>query len=224
MLRKTVTISMLLSFFLMVTAGCGSSADVVSAETPTETVAETVQEDVGVAKTEVETETVTEVTEPDVLPDRLFGDSHIPTFELTSEDLHDGVWDTVVSNTEVGSNVSPQLTWEAVADAACYVIYMVDTSAGDWIHWKTNNVTETSLVQGWASEDEYIGPYPPSGGTHDYEIYVIALKEPVERAKGAFNASNLKLKDNMLALDSSAEGVSGNILAYGHLKGTFTSE
>ena len=36
--------------------------------------------------------------------------------------------------------------------------------------------------------------------------------------------SNLKLKDNMLALDSSAEGVSGNILAYGHLKGTFTSE
>ncbi|MBQ3515839.1 MAG: hypothetical protein IJA29_01315, partial [Lachnospiraceae bacterium] len=76
----------------------------------------------------------------------------------------------------------------------------------------------------WATEDEYIGPYPPSGGTHDYEIYVIALKEPVERAKGAFNASNLKLKDNMLALDSSAEGVSGNILAYGHLKGTFTAE
>lgn len=59
MLRKTVITSMLFSFLLMVTAGCGSSADVVSAETPTETVAETVQEGVGVAKTEVETETIT---------------------------------------------------------------------------------------------------------------------------------------------------------------------
>lgn len=222
MLRKIVTLSVLFSLLILTTVGCGSlGADATPAETFVEAVAEDSQEETAVAETGIIDEAK---IEPEVLPDKIFGDSNIPTFELTSEDLHDGVWDTVVSNTEAGSNVSPQLTWEAVPDAACYVIYMVDTSAGDWIHWKTNNVTEISLVQGWASEDEYIGPYPPSGGTHDYEIYVIALKEPVERAKGAFNASNLKLKDNMLALDSSAEGVSGNILAYGHLKGTFTSE
>ena len=78
MLRKTVTISVLFGLVLLTMVGCGSPA-------------ETVQEGVGIAKTEVETETITEVTGPDVLPDRVFGDSNIPTFELTSEDLHDGV-------------------------------------------------------------------------------------------------------------------------------------
>ena len=65
------------------------------------------------------------------------------TFALSSGDLHDGVWDTVITNTVNGENVSPQLSWEPVDGAECYAIYMVDTSANCWIHWKSGGVTET---------------------------------------------------------------------------------
>lgn len=91
----------------------------------------------------------------------------LPQFDISSDDLHDGVWDTVITNTDYGKNVSPQLSWEPVEGAKSYVIYMVDTSAGNWLHWRAGNITETTLEQGSATECEYIGPYPPSG-THNY--------------------------------------------------------
>lgn len=153
----------------------------------------------------------------------IFSDLNVNTFSISSEDLQNGVWNTIITNTTNGSNVSPQLTWDAVPDAACYVIYMTDTSAGNWIHWKSNNVTETTLPQGWAPAIEYIGPYPP-GGTHTYEIYVIAIKEPIERAQGVHNSDNPRFKECILELDKTADGNSGNILAYGHLSGTYTKE
>ena len=232
MLRKTVTISVLFSLVLLAMVGCGSSAEnAAPVEEPVETVAETVQEVeateeevVAEAEATVEEETTIEAAEPEVLHNEIFRDSDIPTFELTSEDLQDGVWADIISNTMEGSNVSPQLTWEAVPDAACYVIYMVDTSAGDWLHWKKNDVTETTLPQGWEQTSDYLGPCPPSGTTHDYEVYVIAIKEPVERAKGALKSANPSFYANVWALDTPAEGVTGNILAYGHLVGTFTED
>jgi len=229
-IRKTVIFGVIFSLMLFTLVGCGNSAENATLpEEPGEAVAETEQEEVAVEESEavettVEEETTTETAEPEVLHNEFFRDSDIPTFELTSEDLHDGVWDTVISNTVEGSNVSPQLTWEAVPEAACYVIYMVDSSAGDWLHWKKNNVTETTLVQGWEQTSDYLGPCPPPGTTHDYEVYVIAIKEPVERAKGALKSSNPSLYANVWALDTLAEGVTGNILAYGHLVGTFTEE
>ena len=228
-IRKTVIFGMIFCWLLFTMVGCGNSAEnVAPVEETVEAVEETVQEEVAVAETEAETiveeETITEETEPEVLHNEIFRDGDIPTFELTSEDLHDGVWDTVISNTVAGSNVSPQLTWEAVPDAACYVIYMVDSSAGDWLHWKKNDVIETTLVQGWDQTSDYLGPCPPPGTTHDYEVYVIAIKEPVERVKGALKLSNPSFYDNVWALDTPVEGVSGNILAYGHLVGTFTEE
>ena len=146
-----------------------------------------------------------------------------PVFAVTSENLHDGVWDQVISNTDNGQNVSPQLSWEPVAGASEYVIYMSDTNMQDFIHWKSNHVTETTLPQGWASETDYIGPYPPSGGTHTYEIYVIALKEGVERAKGGVNSANPKFQQNVQSLDDTTDGKGGNILAVGHLAGTYTN-
>ena len=143
------------------------------------------------------------------------------TFELSSDDLHDGAWDPIISSVDDGQNVSPQLSWEPVPEASCYVIYMVDSSAGNWLHWKSKNVTETELAQGWAPEEEYVGPYPP-GGTHSYDIYVFALKEPVERVQGAFNTSNSIFYNNAMKLDAVEEGASGNIVAYGYLPGTYT--
>jgi len=207
-MKKTVVICALLGALLLVIPGCSGNTD-----TPAD-----VQNPQG-AVTEQDNHTPDEPDEP--ADTTIFDGSGIASMALTSEDLHDGVWDTVITNTENGSNVSPQLSWEPVEGAESYVIFMVDTTAVDWIHWKSEGVTETVLPRGWASEEEYIGPYPP-GGTHDYEVYVIALGKPVERVKGSFNASNLKFTENTLALDTAADGTTGNILAYGHITGTYT--
>lgn len=141
----------------------------------------------------------------------------VSQFEVTSDDLHDGVWDTVITNTSYGDNMSPAISWKPVDGAECYVIYMVDPSAHNWMHWKSNDVTDTELERGWASEDEYVGPYPPSG-THDYDIYVIALKHSVDAIGGTFNSSNADFKGIVKAIDKPE----GNIMAYGYLSGTYT--
>ena len=147
----------------------------------------------------------------------VFDFSSFKEFALSSSDLHDGVWDTVITKTDNGSNRSPQLSWASVDGAGCYAIFMVDTSAGNWLHWKSVSESETELPAGWAPEKEYKGPYPPSG-THSYEVYVFALKQAPERIKGAFDASNEKMYDFMKELD----GDGGNIISYGHIDGTYT--
>ena len=147
----------------------------------------------------------------------VFDFSDFKEFDLSSSDLHDGVWDTVITKTVNGSNRSPQLSWAPVEGAGCYAVFMVDTTAGNWLHWKSVTESETELPAGWASEKEYKGPYPP-GGTHNYEVYVFALKQTPERIKGAFDASNEKMYDFMRELD----GDGGNIISYGHILGTYT--
>ena len=137
-------------------------------------------------------------------------------FSVTSDDLHDGVWDTVITNTDNGKNVSPQLSWEPVEGAKSYVVYMVDTSAGNWLHWRAGNITETTLAQGSATESEYVGPYPPSG-MHNYEIYVYAMKADVDRVPGAFDSANEGFGQFESLLDES-----GGVIAYGHISGTYT--
>ena len=144
--------------------------------------------------------------------------SKLSTFELSSEDLHDGVWDTVITKTANGENRSPQLSWKPVDGASCYAVFMIDTSAGNWLHWKSVTDSETVLPAGWAPQSEYVGPYPPSG-THDYEIYVLALKEKPERIKGSFDNSNPKMLEYAKDIDGENED---NIISYGHLMGTYT--
>ena len=145
------------------------------------------------------------------------------SFEVTSTNLNNGVWDDIISNTNKGSNKSPQLEWNAVDGAALYVIIMDDTGM-DFIHWKSDNVTETKLDEGWAQSSDYIAPYPPSGSTHTYEIYVAALKAPVEGVNEAFCLGrNLKFEENFKALDIDADGNSGNIISVGRISGTFTN-
>lgn len=146
-----------------------------------------------------------------------------PNFEVKSESIKNGAWNKVISNTDKGSNKSPQLSWEPVEGADSYMIYMVDTSVEYWMHWKSENVKECNLPEGWAPETEYIGPYPPAGGSHNYEIYVIAVKKPVERMKGGFNSSNGKFASFITALDTDAEGNEGNIISCGHISATFTN-
>ena len=137
-------------------------------------------------------------------------------FEVTSEDLHNGIWDTVITKTKNGSNVSPQLSWEPVEGAQSYIIYMIDTTASNWMHWRSGNITETNLAQGSAGINEYVGPYPPSG-EHTYEIFVYALEKPVENIPGKFDNVNGSLD---YYLDQISE--TSKILAFGHISGTYT--
>lgn len=145
-------------------------------------------------------------------------------FTVTSENLHDGVWDDVISYTDAGENKSPQLSWKPVDGAKLYLIYMSDLGAWNLIHWKTADVTETELPEGWAGRSDYVGPYPPPGATHTYEIYVVALKNPVERMKGGLGAQNPRFEENFKAADTDVDGNTGNILAVGRLAGTFTAK
>ena len=213
-------------------AGCGASGDVSGSTTESEAVTES-STDTAVTEEETSEEATTEeaVTEDTAATateaestsnDNAFIDEY-NSFEVTSTSLNNGVWNDVISNTDKGLNKSPQLQWSAVDGASLYVIIMDDKDAWDFMHWKSDNVTETSLDEGWAPKSEYVGPYPPTGATRTYEVYVIALKAPVERVKGAFGASNPKFEENFKALDTDAEGNSGNIIAVGRLAGTFTN-
>ena len=174
-------------------------------------------------KTEAETtESTTEKKTVEETTEAVFSESDVATIEVKSKDLHDGVWDSKITYTENGANVSPQLSWEAVEGADSYVIYMVDNTAASWMHWKSKDVKKTKLKQGWADSKEYVGPYPP-GGTHEYEIYVIALKKPVSEVYGSFDSSNIGFKENKYNCNITDDGEEGNILAIGTLAGTYTA-
>ena len=204
---------------LALCAGCGSSGD----ESKSTTEGGSVTEEETSEETATE-DTASTATEADSTQKyNAFIDDY-NSFEVTSTSLNNGVWNDVISNTDKGSNKSPQLQWDAVDGAGLYVIIMDDPDAWDFMHWKSDNVTETSLDEGWAPKSEYVGPYPPSGATHTYEVYVVALKAPVERVKGAFDASNPKFEENFKALDTDAEGNSGNIIAVGRISGTFSNK
>ena len=203
-------------------AGCQAApAETSSATTEatagtTAEVTETEQTESQVQEAE-ETEPA-ETTEAFVLGD----DGFLPeyeTFELTSEDLVDGVWNPVISS----ENVSPELSWEPVEGADSYVIYMVDVTAYFFIHWKADAVTETDLPQGWATGATYVGPYPPSGVTHTYDVYVMALRGDVDRVRGTVNATNQNFASFIRGLDTDVDGNSGNIISYGYLSGEYTA-
>ena len=145
------------------------------------------------------------------------------TFEVTSEDLVDGVWPDIISYTHIGENRSPQLSWQPVDGANVYVIYMVDSITNGFLHWKSNGITETELPCGWAPKlTEYNGPHLGHGYTHTFDIYVIALKAPVERLRGAINGANPKLDSFIQELDTDIDGNTGNIISYGKISGEFT--
>ena len=144
------------------------------------------------------------------------------TFKVTSTSLTDGVWDDIISNTDIGENRSPQLSWEPVEGACEYAVYMFDTNTNGYLHWRSGGITETSLPEGWASPLDYNGPHIGHGYTHNFDIYVIALKAPVERLKGTVNGQNKKLGEFITELDTDKDGNKGNIISYGKISGLYT--
>lgn len=201
-------------------AGCSSTTQ----ETQATSVADTTVAATSESSSEVTSEETAEETSEDTTAldsvDYLAG---YETFEVTSNDLVDGVWADVISPNEGGENVSPDLSWEPVDGAECYVVYMVDVNAWNWIHWKSDMITDTELPEGYAASMEYMGPYPPSGSTHTYDVYVVALRAPVDRVKGSIDSQNPNFEQFITGLDEDADGNSGNIIAYGRLSGTYTA-
>ena len=149
----------------------------------------------------------------------------LKNIEITSKSLtKDGFWSTAISGTSAfpaGLNKTPQLSWTAVEGATCYAIYMYDTSASNWMHWKSINITSTSIELGAKLEkSKYFGPYPPSG-THEYQVIVYALKEPVEKCPGTMDSPAIDIRTNEQNLDE-INGSTGNIIGKGILSGKVT--
>ena len=199
-LKKLVSV-FIISLFALSLAGCGESTR--KSEN----------------STELSSEATTEATTDMSSSLNGFVTDYV-SFEVTSTNLHDGVWDEVISS-DKGLNHSPELKWDPVDGATQYLIYMTDVDAFNWVHWMSDGVTETELPEGWASDSDYKGPYPPAGSSHTYEIYVVALKNPVERMKGALDGQNPKFEENFKAMDTDANGNSGNIISVGKLTGTY---
>ena len=145
------------------------------------------------------------------------------TFDVTSPDLVDGIWQDVISNTFLGENASPELTWSPVEGAEEYVIYMVDMNSNGYLQWKSGGIHETSLPRGWAPKLlEYNGPHVGHGDTHQYDVFVVALKAPAGRLRGGINGINPQMASFIKGLDIDENGNSGNIIAYGRISGLFT--
>ena len=212
MKAKRIPVLILCGALMLASAGCSTQ----------ETSAVT-----GTSEAPVETEVPVAEAAPDNSDDQFV--SAYPAFKVTSESLDGKYWSKTCAFQ--GDNLSPQLSWEPVEGATTYVIYMVDLTASNIIHWKSVGITETNLPQGWAvsafsqgevSKADYVGPNPPSGSTNQYNVYVFALKAPVERVKGSLGTPALKLQEFMDSLDTDTEGNTGNIVAVGRVVGYYT--
>ncbi len=173
----------------------------------------------GPNETSATTESTTETTKAPVTNegDEFVGD--YPAFEVTTTSLkaNSNMWEDRMGT----ANISPALSWEPVEGASCYVIYMVDLNANCFLHWVQGDITQTSLPEGFADRSFYVGPYPPTGSVHQYNIYVIALKKPVKRVKGSTNSMFPELPRFIKDLDTDKDGNTGNIISAGKVIGLY---
>lgn len=148
----------------------------------------------------------------------------LPTFNVSSSSLVNGIWDNRISNTGNGENISPELTWDAVSGASQYVVIMIDDS---WLHMDVFT-TDTSLAEGAVGRgsrgEQYVGPYPPKGSTHTYSVFVFALKNEAGKVPLLFDSGSNSINKIYDGLNTDVDGNSGNVLAYGRLDGSFTNK
>ncbi|MGN1390207.1 MAG: YbhB/YbcL family Raf kinase inhibitor-like protein [Bulleidia sp.] len=142
------------------------------------------------------------------------------TLHLSSEDLSDGVWNSVIASEGSGQNLSPELSYDAVEGAEEYAIVMIDPDGNNWLHWIASGITGTELSQG-ENPGSYKGPYPPSG-THTYEVTVYALKAAPDAMPGTFDAAGNSPEDLFAGMDT-AGGQSGNVIVFETISGTYTA-
>lgn len=177
-------------------AGCGSAA----AETEAKQSAAVMQES---------SSTVPASSEPAVL-----------SLNLSSDDLPDGVWNSVIASNGSGQNLSPELSFDAVEGAEEYAVVMIDPDGNNWLHWIASGIKSTHLSQG-ENPGSYQGPYPPSG-THTYEVTVYALKAAPDALPGTFDAAGNSPEDLFAGMDT-AGGSRGNVIVSETISGTYTA-
>ena len=145
----------------------------------------------------------------------------IPSFNVTSSNNNEGIWDDKITNTKYGNDLSPELTWDAVDGADRYVVIMID---GAWLHMDVFT-TETHLDEGAVGRgqrgEQYVGPYPPSG-THTYSVFVFALKDEPGKVKMSFDAGGNSIDQIYGSLDKDKDGNESNVLAFARLDGNYT--
>lgn len=198
---------------LCITA-CGNGSEGTKQESNVETVDD--------AMFVAETETVQEVESQETTTEEVAPYSYdaYEHFDVTSDNVSDGVWDSKITNTDNGENIAPSLKWNAVSDATVYAVYMLD---GDWLHMVAYT-DKTDFAEGEISnvqDAEYVGPYPPSG-THNYTVYVVALRNKPGEVKVRFDSFGNKLEKFIEALDVDADGATGNVISCGMLDATYT--
>lgn len=177
-------------------AGCGSAA----AETEAKQSAAVMPES---------SSTVPASSEPAVL-----------SLNLSSDDLSDGVWNSVIASNGSGQNLSPELSFDAVEGAEEYAVVMIDPDGNNWLHWIASGIKRTHLSQG-ENPGSYQGPYPPSG-THTYEVTVYALKAAPDGLPGTFDAAGNSPEDLLAGMDT-AGGLRGNVIVSETISGTYTA-
>ena len=125
-----------------------------------------------------------------------FHPASLPSIMLTSENLHEGVWDAEISNTKQGANRSPQLAWEPVSDAAGYVIMMADSTAGTWLQFVDRDhdgrldTGEPVLQSGAVADARHIAIL---GNRPMRQPIVFMPQGQAEQASGAFAAGTLRI-------------------------------
>lgn len=142
----------------------------------------------------------------------------LQTFDVSTTSLDGDMW-----KKECGSrhgNVSPELSWQAVDGAGKYVVFMLDKDASNWLHMCV--ITDKNgLKEGEydGKEAGYVGPYPPE--KHEYDVYVIALKE--ENGSIAYNmdSTGTDISEKLNKLNISQSGDTGNVISYGMIKGFY---
>lgn len=140
---------------------------------------------------------------------------------ITSEDIKDGKWVDSVACNSVGKNESPQLKWDPVEGAGGYVIYMLDTTVGNEIQWKTTSETN-ELPHGKDNKRvNYFGPHPD--GLNDYQVLVYAVKKVPDKIPGVIHTSQLFFEKFEEKIDDAGEGP-GNIIAKGVLEASYETK
>ncbi|WP_456243035.1 YbhB/YbcL family Raf kinase inhibitor-like protein [Stecheria intestinalis] len=142
------------------------------------------------------------------------------SLNLSSDDLSDGVWNSVIASNGSGQNLSPELSFDAVEGAEEYAVVMIDPDGNNWLHWIASGIKSTHLSQG-ENPGSYQGPYPPSG-THTYEVTVYALKAAPDALPGTFDAAGNNPEDLFAGMDT-AGGSRGNVIVSETISGTYTA-
>ena len=147
----------------------------------------------------------------------------LPKFNVTSDNLKNGVWDEQIGAKH--GNVSPELSWDKNEYAAKYAIVMIDHDGNDWLHWFALT-DKTSVDEGTFNGENngYVGPYPPSG-THNYTVYVFALKGDTNNPDIQLDKGGTELKDIIDQLNSGRyDNDYNNIKSVGIIEGSYSAD